>query len=142
MPLSISALASVEGRDNFQENRSPAFGAVVSRKVGETAALYAVPMWVHNTAGASDPTRETGLIGVGGRLRVRPAVYLVGEVSPRVGGYKSGQTEYGFALEGRVGGHVFQLNFSNAVGTTFAQTAQGGFPDTLYLGFNLARKFY
>lgn len=142
MPVSISALASAEGRNNFRERRSPAIGGIVSRKVGDTAALYAVPMWVHNSAAASGTTRDTGVVGVGGRLRVRPAVYLVGEVSPRVAGYTPGQTEYGFALEGRVRGHLFQLNFSNAVGTTFGQTATGGFPDTLYLGFNIARKFY
>jgi hypothetical protein len=141
MPFSISALASVEGRDNFQESRAPAFGAVVSRKIGEVAALYAVPMWVHNTAGGSNGS-HTSLVGLGGRLRIRPRLYLVGEVSPRFEGYKSGQTEYGFALEGRAGGHVFQLNVSNAIGTTFAQTARGGFSDTLYLGFNIARKFY
>lgn len=142
MPVSISALVSAEGRNNFRANRSPAVGGIVSRKVGDTAALYAVPLWVHNSAAASGITRDTGVVGLGGRLRVRPAVYLVGEVSPRIAGYKSGQTEYGFALEGRAGGHVFQLNVSNAVGTTFGQTAAGGFTNTLYLGFNIARKFY
>ena len=47
-----------------------------------------------------------------------------------------------FGIEKRVGGHAFQLNFSNSQLTTFAQTAQGGLPDSLFLGFNLTRKFF
>jgi hypothetical protein len=69
-------------------------------------------------------------------------MYLVAEVSPRVGGYAPGPPEFSFGLEGRVGGHVFQLNFSNTIKTTFLQIAQGGAPNSLFLGFNIARKFY
>ena len=46
------------------------------------------------------------------------------------------------ALEKRVGGHFFQLNVSNALGTTMAQIAQGGpQQNNWFLGFNLSRKF-
>jgi hypothetical protein len=141
MPVSVSVVASVEGANNFRRDRSPALGAVISRKVHAVAALYATPMWVHNSSGVGD-VRETGFVGLGGRFRVRPSVYVVAEVSPRLGGYAPGDPEYSFAIEGRVGGHVFQLNFSNTVGTTFAQIARGGAPSSLFLGFNLARKFY
>jgi Membrane bound beta barrel domain (DUF5777) len=142
MPVSISALASVEGANNFRQDRVPALGAVVSRKVKNIAALYATPIWVHDTAIGTGTVRETTFVGLGARLHVRPSMYLVAEVSPRVGGYVVGQAEYAFALEGRVGGHVFQMNFSNSEGTTFLQTAHGGAPRSLFLGFNLARKFY
>lgn len=142
MPLSMSALVSIEGSNNFRRNYASALGAVFSRKLAEQAALYATPVWVHNSAAGTSSTRETAFVGLGGRLRVRPRLYLVGEVSPRVGGYSPGDPEYAFALEGRVGGHVFQVNVSNTVGTTFLQTAQGGFPNALFLGFNIARKFY
>jgi hypothetical protein len=110
--------------------------------MGELVAAYAMPMWVHDTAIGSGTTRETAVLGLGGRFHVRPGIYLVGEVSPRIGGYAVGEPEYSFALEGRVGAHVFQLNFSNTIGTTFLQTAHGGVPNSLFLGFNLARKFY
>ena len=142
MPVSLSGLVSVEGSNNFRRDHVPALGAVISRKVGEIAALYAMPMWVHDTAIGSGTTRDTGVMGLGGRYHVRPAMYLVAEVSPRLGGYALGPPEYSFGLEGRVGGHVFQLNFSNTIGTTFLQTAHGGASNGLFLGFNLARKFY
>jgi hypothetical protein len=135
-------VVSVEGANTFRRDRSPALGAVISRRVGDLAALYATPMWVHNSTGVAGGVRETGFLGLGGRVQVRHNVYVVVEVSPRLGGYAPGDPEYSFGLEGRVGGHVFQLNFSNTVGTTFSQIARGSAPSNLFLGFNLARKFY
>jgi opacity protein-like surface antigen len=142
IPVSVSALASVEGTDNFQERYSPALGAAVSRTVADRLALYATPVWSHNTAALLNVDRDTFFVGVGGRVRVSATVYLVGEVAPRAGGYRPDKPAYGFAIEKRAGGHLFQLNFNNGQGTTFAQLARGGFPDSLYLGFNLARKFF
>jgi hypothetical protein len=142
MPVSLSALVSVEGADNFQERYSPALGVTASRTVANRVALYATPMWVHNTAALLNVDRDTGIVGLGGRVRVSESVYLVGEVIPRIAGYSPDKPAYGFAVEKRAGGHMFQLNFNNGQGTTFGQLARGGFADSLYLGFNLARKFY
>lgn len=142
-PVSISALASIEGLDNFTERRSPALGAVISRTIGgDVAALYATPIWVHNSATLAGTSRDTVLVGLGGRARVLATVSVVAEVSPRVGGYAPGRPTFGFGIEKRAGGHLFQLNFTNSYSTTFGQIARGGFPDTVYLGFNLARKFF
>jgi hypothetical protein len=142
IPVSLSALASVEGTDNFQERYSPALGAVVSRTVADRLAIYATPVWVHDTAASLNIDRDTFFVGIGGRVRVSSTVYLVGEVAPRAGGYSPDKPAFGFAIEKRAGGHLFQLNFNNGQGTTFAQVARGGFADSLYLGFNLARKFF
>ena len=90
IPLSLSALLSVEGANNFQERYSPAFGVAVSRMVADRLALYATPVWVHNTAALLNVDRDTGMVGLGGRVRVSATVYLVGEVIPRVGGYSPG----------------------------------------------------
>ena len=142
IPVSLSALLSVEGADNFQERYSPALGLAVSRTVADRLAVYATPLWVHNTAGILNIDRDTFFVGIGGRVRVSSTVYLVGEIAPRTGGYRPDKAAYGFAIEKRAGGHLFQLNVNNGQGTTFAQLARGGFPDSLYLGFNLARKFF
>lgn len=142
MPVSISGIVSVEGGDNFSEHYAPALGAVVSRTMKDRLALYAEPFWVHNTAPFSGETRDTGFIGLGGRLRIAQRSYVVGEVVPRIGGNAPGDPEYSFGIETRVGGHVFSLVFQNGFSTTFRQLAVGGFPDSLYLGFNLSRKFW
>jgi hypothetical protein len=142
IPVSVSALLSVEGADNFQERHAPAFGVAVSRSVADRLAVYGTPIWVHNTAALLDIERNTVMLGLGGRVRVSSTVYLVGEVVPRIGGYSPDEPAFGFAVEKRAGGHVFQLNFNNGQGTTFGQLARGGLADSLYLGFNLSRKFY
>jgi hypothetical protein len=48
-----------------------------------------------------------------------------------------------FAIEKRAGGHSFQINVSNGIGTTFGQLARGGQGDeTWFIGFNITRKFF
>jgi Membrane bound beta barrel domain (DUF5777) len=158
-PVSVSALVSVEGTDNFQEKFAPALGLVFSRTIARRVAVYASPIWVNNTAaslnaaghghGTDDPStdaphvhRRTTYVGLGTRMRVSSSTYLVGEMAPRLDGYAPDTMEYGFGLERRAGGHMFSLTFTNTFGSTFAQLARGGAVNTLYLGFNLSRKFF
>ena len=141
-PFSLSAIASVEGANNFRSGKSPAVGAVVGHTMGDRLAVYAVPMWVHHSAVLPEGHRDTGFLGIGGRARIAQKVYVVAEASPRVGGFAPGSPEFAFGLERRAGGHMFQLTFTNAIATTFGQVSQGGFPTTIYLGFNLGRKFF
>ena len=150
-PFGLSAIVSVEGQNNFQSTNSsgtdigysPAVGAALSRTLGKVASVYVDPIFVHNTAatGAAD-RMNTFYVGLGARIRVAANTFVTGEVSPRASGYKPGDGEFAFALEKRVGGHVFSLVMANTEGTTYAQLARGGNPSTLYIGFNLARKFY
>lgn len=142
LPISISGLVSIEGAENFHKEYAPSLGLVVSRTISNVAALYLVPTWVHNSAASLGIDRDTAYVGVGGRLRIRPTVYLAAEVTPRVSGFAPGDPQYGFAIEKRAGGHMFQLNFTNSQGTTFAQIARGGSPGSLSMGFNLSRKFF
>jgi uncharacterized beta barrel domain-containing protein DUF5777 len=142
MPVGFSGIVSIEGGDNFKTRYAPALGAVVSRTVADAVALYAVPIWAHNTFPGTGIMRDTFYVGLGARVHVRPTVYVIGEVSPRVSGYTAGDAEFAFAVEKRVGAHVFALTFANSAATTYGQLARGGNPESLYLGFNLARKFF
>jgi len=144
--VDVTALASIEGTNNFRDRYSPALGAIVSRRFDEHAALYIEPMWVHHsnvqppTAGDAD---DTFMIGLGGRVRIRPSVSIAAEVSPRMSGYRPGVDHASFAIEKRVGGHMFQLNFSDSSATTLGQIARGGpAARNWYLGFNISRKFF
>jgi hypothetical protein len=143
-PIAISALVSVEGTDNFHQQYATAIGAVLSSRVAGRFAAYASPVWVsHTTAAIADaPTQSTLYLGLAARARAFGTTYLVGELTPRLNGYAPGQMEYGFGIEKRVGGHMFSLTFTNTDATTFSQIARGGASHTLYLGFNLGRKFY
>jgi hypothetical protein len=146
MPVSVSPMLSIEGGNNFRDRYAPSVGATISRQIDDVAAVYLVPMWSNNVSPLLNQLlgdkRNTFYLGIGGRLRIRPTVYLSAEVSPRLAGFAPNTAEYGFAIEKRAGAHVFQLNFTNSSLTTFAQTAAGGQAEDLQMGFNLTRKFF
>lgn len=146
LPFEVSALAAIEGTNNFKDSYSPSLGLIVSRTIGNDAAFYVEPIWVNNTNELPRQVvdhNDTFMIGLGTRLRIRPTVYVVAEVTPRVSGYKPGGNQASIAIEKRAGGHAFQLNFSNNFGTTKAQIARGGSGENdWYMGFNISRKFF
>jgi len=162
-PVGLSVAASVEGLNNFGlsdwppgaeplHEFSPSIAVILSRKLGTRAAFYVVPSWVGNTRVVpSAPGGDDGtlVLGLGARIRLTGSMAVIGEYHPRLAGYR-GDLGSGdpaslatFGLEWRVGGHAFQLNFSNALGTTPAQVARGAQgADGWFIGFNLSRKFY
>jgi len=145
-PLTVSALATMDGTNNFQDSYSPALGAVVSRTIGEHAALYLEPVWVNNSSlmpSELSDDNDSMLLGLATRIRIRPTVYVVLEGVPRVAGHDPGVTQYGIGIEKRAGGHMFQLTFTNGLGTTWGQVARGGGrTEDWYLGFAISRKFF
>jgi hypothetical protein len=153
-PLGIAVIATYEGQNNFRHVLSSdgssvpsqkigGLGLLASRKVGKVAALYAEPIFVANTNPGTTGDNNTVMIGLGARVRVRPAMYLVGEYTPRVSGYRPRVDQASFGLEGRAGGHLFQINFSNGFGTTLGQLASGGIDShSWFIGFNISRKLF
>ena len=117
-------------------------------------------MWAHNTAASlaidhdhdggadtesSDPAyvnRSTTYIGLGGRVRLGSSTYVAGEIAIRVRRLRPGparvQREHREARRRA----VFSMTFTNTFATTFAQLARGGGANSLFLGFNLGRKFF
>ena len=144
-PVGVNAIAFMDGTNNFRDSYSPALGAVVSREFGDYGAVYFEPIWVNNSNSLPSELaddNDTFLLGVGARIRIRPTVYLVGEVIPRVG-FDPNVNHAAFGLEKRAGGHTFQVNFSNGFGTTLGQLSRGGTSnDDWYLGFQISRKFF
>ena len=153
---------AVDEEDNAY---ATAVGPVVSRAIGDRAAFYLQPSYIfhsntystsgclehiehgHDIPGCVDVGEgiesNTLLIGLSTRVRVLPSVYLVGSWTPRASGFRPGVSMKTFGIEKRLRGHVFQLNVSNALGTTMAEMARGASNDRdWFLGFNISRKFY
>jgi uncharacterized beta barrel domain-containing protein DUF5777 len=143
-PVSLQADLAIEGLDNFGEEYSPRAGVTLSRKLGERAALYVAPAFVGNTNLLTSGDDSSLVLGVGARLRVTDTMSLLAEAHPRLAGYDGdGDPLVAFGIEGRVGGHCFQFNVGNDLGTTPAQLARGHIgPNDWFLGFNVSRKFY
>jgi Membrane bound beta barrel domain (DUF5777) len=145
-PVTLVAIGSAEGTNNFRDSYSPSLGALVSHTVGDYLALYAEPIWINNSNLLPSEIvdhNDTTILGLGARVRVRPTVYISVEGSPRVAGYAPGVAQMGVGIEKRAGGHLFQMNFSNGLGTMPGPLARGGSSRSeWFLGFNIARKFW
>jgi hypothetical protein len=155
-PLSLDVIATLEGANNFQSSllsdgtrvsqRSSTIGLLVSKKIRKVAAVYLEPLLVANSNPAPSGAgidNNTLMMGLGARIRIRPATYLVGEVTPRLNGYKPGVDQGSVAIEMRAGGHTFQINFSNGLGSTLGQLTNSGVSgNSWFIGFNISRKFF
>ena len=142
-PISLDGIATFEGGENLTERHSGTFGLAMSRTLGSRAMVYVEPLFTANANHFSTGDDHAMMLGLGTRVRVRPALYLVGEYTPRIAGYDAGADQISFGVEMRAGGHLFQLNVSNGFGTTLGQLAAGGVQnDTWFFGFNLLRKFF
>jgi len=157
--LSVSVMPSLEGQNNLRLDPQPGVAAILSRSFGPQVVLYAQPSYVHNAHTATlrnahgghdlpglDPeehssSTDTGFIGLGGRVRIRPSVTLVGETAPRIGGYQPGPPDWNAGIEKLTHGHVLQLNFGNNFNSTQGMIARGGIADQVFMGFNVSRKF-
>ncbi|MEE3202271.1 MAG: DUF5777 family beta-barrel protein [Acidobacteriota bacterium] len=148
--LGLDAYVSIEGMNNFRQGYSPVFGMIVSKRVADRATLYAQPMWIGNTnklllhpePNFRSDSKNALLAGLGARLRVRGSTNVVVESAPRVAGFANGQHQLSFAVEKVLGGHVFQVNVSNGLGSSPVQIAGGATENDWFIGFNIARRFY
>jgi hypothetical protein len=139
----FDAIATLEGDDNLSDHQQSALGVLLSKNLAARAAVYVEPLVVLNSNPFEGGDEHTGMVGLGARVRVRPATYLMAEYTPRFAGYTPFADQISFGIEGRAGGHLFQINVSNGFGTTFGQIARGGVDyDQWYLGFNISRKFF
>ena len=143
-----------------------AVGAIVSRTFGARAIFYLQPSAIiganaytalgcveHTEHGhdlpechdadAAGVESNTLLLGVSSRIRLSDRLYLVGSGTPRVMGFGPNASLKTFGIEKRLGGHMFQLNISNSLGTTMAEMARGASNnDDWFVGFNISRKFF
>lgn len=144
-PVTVDALVTIDGTNNFRDSYTPAVGAIVSRLVGDVAALYVTPMWVNNSNPLPSEVvddNDSFALGLGARVRIARTVSLVAEALPRLSGFEPGTTAIAFGIEKRVNRHLFQLHFGNYLGSTMGNLVRGAANnDDWYLGFNINRKF-
>ena len=147
-PVGLSLVGSIEGLEQLRphagEPRLAAAARVLAgggpRRVAQArrtrCALYAEPSFVANTRVTPSAPGKRGLDRPGLRPRravARDACDVARRRVPPAAGRLSRATlaratparSAPSASSGRVGGHSFQLNFSNALGTTPAQVARG-----------------
>jgi hypothetical protein len=151
-PISLLARAGIEGRNDFagqghEGHYVPSIQLVASRSFFNRFSLNVDPTVVFNLKRPDNGAVENTLvaIGLGGSLKIRDNMALVGEFIPRVTGnprpsdFLHSEPTVSFGLQFRTNRHVFELVISNSWETNIAGSALGG-PDEKHIGFNLYRR--
>jgi hypothetical protein len=128
-----------------QENVKYNFQAIVSRQFSDKVSILLVPTFSTNTNIAEPGEENSVAIGTGGRCMIVNNFSIIGEWSPVLSGYKSNFNSWGFGIEYKLGGHVFQIITANSTGLTRDRYITGGDLDItnqdFRLGFNIFRIF-
>ncbi len=160
MPVSVSVLSSVALKslkwpdptitNYFSSRLSYVWQILVARKFSQGFSFQLMPTYIHRNLVATelDPN-DLYALGAGGRLKLTKRISLNAEyyyvLNPKT--YMSQQfyNPLSVGVDIETGGHVFQLFFSNSVGTIEKQfigetTGQWKKGD-IHFGFNISRVF-
>jgi hypothetical protein len=153
-PLSVSlkgsgSLITEKQKDKSvfrSENMKANLQLIMSRQFSNALSLELVPSFSTNTNTFDPLSENTFILGTGGRFMVFEYFSFIGEWLPVLSGYKNKFNGWGLGAEYKIGGHVFQVFVTNAVGLTSDQFITGGdlsFKDNDYrFGFNIFRSFW
>jgi hypothetical protein len=126
---------------NFKLN----FQLSLTHQLSDRVSLLVAPAFSTNTSPINGESRGTFSLGLGGRFMFLEDLSLIGEWIPVVSGYKEKSSGWGFGIEKKIGGHVFQIFVLNVVGLTSDQYVPGGDlrlkDGDFRIGFNIFRTF-
>jgi mono/diheme cytochrome c family protein len=152
-PVSASLVAGVNlvtletpGQDVFRsENVKLHVALPIARRLTDRFSILAVLAYATNTNHWESSSDGTFGVGLAGRARIAGGLSLIGEWTAVAEGYEAEFDAWGVGLDYEIGGHVFQVFGTNAVGLTTDQFIPGGFPELgtsdMRLGFNIFRTF-
>ncbi len=158
VPLTLSLRGGADWRtERDLEDRNSFFAqAIVSRRIGTKAEIFALPTFVTNAGRAVTGDTSGALfehafnVPVGVTYFVRPPLAIVVEIIPPnrdLPDQTNGDLGWSIGIKRALGGHWFELLLTNSQGTTVDQyttsTFQGAGLDSseVKLGFNIERRF-
>jgi len=156
----FSAAIRVGGDWRTEQNlndRTSFFGQIVlSHQFGRHAEVFIIPTFATDAGRVVSGTSSQALFKhafnapIGGAIMIRPALSIVGELTPKNRDLPDGvHADFGWAvgLKRAIGGHYFEVLITNSPATHVDQyvtsTYQGAGLDRgdLHLGFNIERRF-
>jgi len=155
MPVSVTWFSSIAlktirnqpGDPSFEQKLASTHQLLIARKMSPGISLQLMPTLVHKNLILEQETNNQAIaMGVGGRVKVSPRVALVAEYYyqfQKIGDASVNPIAVGFDIE--TGGHVFQLQFTNATAMVpkgfIAETTNDFFDGGIHFGFNISRTF-
>ena len=163
MPVSLTLLAvptisTMEKSDipsalNFFEKTSHRMAytaqVLIARKFGERFSFQVMPSYTHRNIVPSEDTNGIFAVGAAARIQLNKVFGIIADLTlPVTGDRPAGESFYaplGIGLEIETGGHIFQINFTNAQGIVendyipYTQSDWGN--GEFRLGFTISRLF-
>lgn len=155
MPISMTWFSSIAlktirnqpGDPSFEEKLANTHQLLIARKMSPGVSFQVMPTWVHkNLILEQETNNDAFVIGVGGRVKLSQRLALVAEYYYQVQKISDATVNpiaIGFDIE--TGGHVFQLQFTNATAMVpkgfISETTNDFFDGGIHFGFNISRTF-
>ncbi len=135
-----------EGKKTFRaDNMRFNSQLILSHQFSNSLSLLLVPSYSSNTNHWEEESEGTFSLGIGARYMFLDDLSFIVEWIPVMAGYKANASSWGFGVEKKIGGHVFQIFMTNTVGLTSAQFIPGGElkiqDGDFRFGFNIFRLF-
>lgn len=152
-PITITAFGSIAratietpALDGLERN-SYTGQILIARKVNSNLSLQVMPTVIQrNTVPTNDDANLLIAIGVGGRYKLNNRFAINAEYYPQLTDYSDQfQNAFAIGVDIETGGHVFQLQLTNAVQMNeqgfIGETRDDFFNGDIHYGFNISRVF-
>ncbi len=122
---------------------------LMARKFGNTFSLQLIPSYVHRNIVPSDDQNGIFSLGLATRIQLSKVIGFIADATIPFSDLRTTANDYypaiGFGFEFDTGGHVFQVNFTNATGimeTDYIPNTRTNWGDGEFrLGFTISRLF-
>lgn len=122
---------------------------IIARKFGERFSLQVSPGYVHRNIVAFDDTNGLFYLGTAARVQISKVFGIIVDANVPFSSLRTRENGYypavGVGLEIETGGHIFQLNFTNATGineTDYIPYTRSNWLDGEFrFGFTVSRTF-
>ncbi|MEO9477024.1 MAG: DUF5777 family beta-barrel protein [Cyclobacteriaceae bacterium] len=136
-----------EVKTNLNDKLAYANQILIARKINSALSLQVSPTYIHyNLIELDETSNNVFALGIGGRYKITNRLTINAEYFPQLSD-KGGQYQdaIAFGVDIETGGHVFQLQFSNATAMIekgfVGETKNDFFGGDIHFGFNISRAF-
>jgi len=145
--ISLKTIRNPELDPSFEEKLASTHQLLIARKLSPSLSFQVMPTWVHkNLILEEDSNNDAFAIGFGGRVKLSPRVAIVAEYYYQLQKINDSVFDpIAIGVDIETGGHVFQLQFTNATAMVpkgfITETNNDFFDGEIHFGFNISRTF-
>ncbi|QSE98713.1 DUF5777 family beta-barrel protein [Fulvivirga lutea] len=145
--MAIKTLKDPERELGFTDKVANTHQLLIASKISSGISLQLMPTFVHrNLIGEEDINNDAYALGVGGRVKISQRLALCAEYYHQFQKLNENSTNaIAVGVDIETGGHVFQLQFTNATAMIpkgfVTETTNDFFEGEIHFGFNVSRTF-